>query len=182
MRLSLLEVNGGIVLGGAVALGVFVPLSTKATFRNLVFALLPLTYISAIVLWLVVFALWFNWVGVSQPGFLYFWHKVIAVGCLTFFPLVQALWGFREGPVLYRILLAIDDALPIGFIAMVFGEAWAATQRLGIRCYSCKRYRTQCRGSCRIISHVCSYGGPVIYSEMDCENALFLGGKNAADP
>ena len=131
MGLSLLEVIGGIVLGGSAALGVLVPLSTKGTFRNLLFPLLPLTYISAIVLWLVVFVSWLNWVGVSQPEFLYFWHKVIAVGCLTFFPLVQALWGSRKGPLFYRVLMAIDDALPIAFVGMVFGEAWAATQGLG---------------------------------------------------
>ena len=127
MGLSLLELGGGLILGGSAALGVLLPLSTKATFRNLLSSLLSLTYISAIVLWL----LSFNWVGVSVPGFLYFWHKVIAVGCLTFFPLVQALWGFRWAPFFYRVLLAIDDALPIAFVATVFGEAWAATQGLG---------------------------------------------------
>jgi ABC-type nitrate/sulfonate/bicarbonate transport system permease component len=131
IRLSLLEVAGGFVLGGSAALGIILFLSAKAAFRRLLFLLLPLTYISAIVVWLVIFTVWAYPADFSQRGFLYFWHKAIAAGCLTFFPVVESLWTLRERPLLCRILLAIDDALPIGFIAMVFGEAWAATQGLG---------------------------------------------------
>jgi len=109
----------------------FVLLSHKAGFRKLMFPLLQLTHISAIVLWLIVFVVWLNWFEQNRSNFIYFWHKVIAVGCLTFFTLFQALWGFRDRPIFYRILLAIDDALPIAFVAMVFGEAYAATQGLG---------------------------------------------------
>ena len=129
--LSLLEVIGGIVLGGLAGQGMFVLLSHKAGFRKLMFPLLQLTHISAIVLWLIVFVVWLNWFEQNRSNFIYFWHKVIAVGCLTFFTLFQALWGFRDRPIFYRILLAIDDALPIAFVAMVFGEAYAATQGLG---------------------------------------------------
>jgi len=134
--LSLLEVIGGLVLGGLAAQGMFVLLSHKASFRKIMFPLLQLTQISAIVLWLIVFVVSLNWFEQSRSSFghssfIYFWHKVIAVGCLTFFTLVQALWGFRDRPIFYRVLLAIDDALPIAFVAMVFGEAYAATQGLG---------------------------------------------------
>jgi ABC-type nitrate/sulfonate/bicarbonate transport system permease component len=129
--LSLLEVIGGIVLGGLAGQGMFVVLSHIASFRKLLFPLLQLTHISAIVLWLIVFVVWLNWFGHSHPSFVYFWHKVIVVGCLTFFTLFQALWGFRDRPIFYRLLLAVDDALPIAFVAMVFGEAYAATQGLG---------------------------------------------------
>jgi len=125
--LSLLEVIGGIILGGLVAQAVFMALSTESIFRKLLFSMLPLTHISAIVLWLVAF----SWGGMRLPGFMYFSHKVIAVGCVTFFPLVRALWGLRDRRSLYRILLAVDDALPIAFVAMAFGEAYAATQGLG---------------------------------------------------
>ena len=125
--LSLLEVAGGIVLAGLAAQAVFVALSRGAIFRKLLCLLLPVTYISAIVLWLIGFI----WIGTGLPGFLYFWHKVIAVGCLSFFPLVEALWGLRDRPIIYRVLLALDNALPIAFVAMAFGEAYAATQGLG---------------------------------------------------
>jgi hypothetical protein len=93
------------------------------------FLFLPLSNISLIVLWL------FSWVAVGwilpAPRFLDYWHKVIAVGCLTFFPFVQALWGLRDRPVPYRILLAIDNALPVAFVAMCYGEMYAATAGLG---------------------------------------------------
>jgi ABC-type nitrate/sulfonate/bicarbonate transport system permease component len=129
--LSLLEVIGGVGLGGLAAQGTFVVLSRKARSRKLLFSMLPLTHISAIVLWLIVFVLWATWFRQTNSTFLYFWHKAIAVGFLTFFPLVQSLWGFRDRPIFYRVLLAIDDALPIAFVAMFFGEAYAATQGLG---------------------------------------------------
>jgi hypothetical protein len=106
IRLSLLEIIGGISLGGSAALAVFALFSTSVFLRKLLSLLLALTYISAIVwwLWLVIFALWSEGLGPGRHGFLYVWHKVIAVGCLTFFPLFQALWGFREFPLVYRIL------------------------------------------------------------------------------
>ncbi len=127
IRLSLLEVVGGMVLGSSMALVVFALLSTTLTFRNFLFLLLPLTHIAPIVLWLLV---WVTWI-VSLQDFLFLWHKVIAVGCLTFFPFVQALWGLRERPLLYRVLMAIDDSLPIAFVTMCFGELYAATAGLG---------------------------------------------------
>ncbi|HET8669434.1 MAG TPA: hypothetical protein VFM05_02055 [Candidatus Saccharimonadales bacterium] len=131
MVLSLLEVIGGIVSGGLVGQGVFVLLSRKAGLRKLVFPLLPLMHISAIALWLIVFVVWLNWFRPANSSFLYFWHKIIAVGCLTFFPLVQSLWGFRDRPIWYRVLIAIHEALPIAFVAMFFGEAYGATQGVG---------------------------------------------------
>ena len=127
IRLSLLEVVGGMVLGSSIALVVFALLSTTMTFRNFLFLLLPLTHIAPIVLWLLV---WVTWI-VSLQDFLFLWNKVIAVGCLTFFPFVQALWGLRERPLLYRVLMAIDDSLPIAFVTMCFGELYAATAGLG---------------------------------------------------
>src|SRR5207237_10832254 len=114
-------------LGSSIALVVFALLSTTLTFSNFLFLLLPLTRIAPIVLWLLV---WVTWI-VSLQDFLVLWHKVIAVGCLTFFPFVQALWGLRERPLLYRVLMAIDDSLPIAFVTMCFGELYAATRGLG---------------------------------------------------
>jgi sulfonate transport system permease protein len=121
LGVSLWEVSGGISLGGLLALGLLVPLPMHAGVKKVLVSLFPLTYISAIVLWLMAF----TWVGVNV------WHKVIAVACFTFFPLLEALWGMRKYPFFYRVLLATDAALPIAFVAMIFGEAWAATQGLG---------------------------------------------------
>ena len=130
IRVSLLEVAAGLALGGSIALVVFGGLSTLKPLLGLFFRLLPLTYISAIVVWLLMWAFPAP-VVVLMPNWVGFWHKVVLVGFLIFFPLVQALWGLRNHPLSYRILLAIDDALPVGFVAMMFGELWAATAGLG---------------------------------------------------
>lgn len=126
---SLLELLGGTVLGGSLAILVIALVSADSVIKKAFFLLLPLSNISPIVLWL------FSWVAVGwilpAPRFLDYWHKVIAVGCLTFFPFVQALRGVRDRPMLYRILLAIDNALPVAFVAMCYGEMYAATAGLG---------------------------------------------------
>lgn len=66
-----------------------------------------------------------------MPSWLDFWHKAVAVGLLTFFPCVQALWGLRSHPQYFNILLSITEALPIAFVATLLGELWAATAGLG---------------------------------------------------
>lgn len=126
---SLLELLGGFVSGGTIAVLAFALVSNEGVMRKPVVLLLPLTIISPIVVWLL------SWlvIGWVFPGSVLIvrWHNVIAVGFLIFFPFVQALWGLRDRPVLCRILLAIDNALPIAFVAMLFGELWAATAGLG---------------------------------------------------
>lgn len=127
MGFSLLEVLCGLGLGGLAAQTTFVLLSRSVSLRKLIFLVMPLTHISAIVLWLIVFVMWQN----SISNFVYFWHKVIAIGFLTFYPLIRSLWGLRDRPIFYRFLLAIDEALPIAFVGMFFGEGYAASQGLG---------------------------------------------------
>ena len=68
---------------------------------------------------------------VLMPDWLGLWHKAFVVGFLTFFPFIQALWGLRNHPLYFSIFLAIDDALPVAFVAMMLGELWAATAGLG---------------------------------------------------
>jgi ABC-type nitrate/sulfonate/bicarbonate transport system permease component len=125
--LSLAEVTVGIILGGLAAWGVFKALS-NGILKKLLFRVLPVSYISAIVLWLIAFVLIADGFG---SRFIFFWHTFIIVGCLTFYPLIESFWGLRDRPVFCRILLAIDAALPVAFVAMAFGEAYAATQGLG---------------------------------------------------
>ena len=127
--ISLLEIFGGILLGGCIAFVAFWLMFAQGVIRNALCTVLPLLYLSPIVLWLLA---WFmlGWIN-PPPGFVYFWHKVIAVGLLTFFTLIQGLWGLRDKPLVYRVLLAMDDAIPIAFVAMLFGELWAATAGLG---------------------------------------------------
>jgi hypothetical protein len=91
---SLLELAGGIVLGGSIALLIFALVPGTGLVRNALFAVLPLSYISPIVLWL------FSWLVVGwispPPDFVYLWHKVIGVGSLVFFTFIQGLWGLRD--------------------------------------------------------------------------------------
>jgi ABC-type nitrate/sulfonate/bicarbonate transport system permease component len=126
--LSLLEVTIGILCGGLLA--ALASLLMTPSVRKISFHLLPLTYISPLVLWVMLF-LYVTYTAGRIPGWLYFWHKVVAIGLLTFDPFMQTFWGLRESPMRYRVLLAIDDALPIALVVMIFGEAFAATQGIG---------------------------------------------------
>ena len=127
MGFSLIKILGGILLAGSAALVVAKCLSSSRTVGNWSFRLLPLTYAAPIVAWLFLF----HWrVPVTGP-FIIAWHGVAAIACLGFFPFVHVLWGLRDRPLLHRLLLALDEALPFAFLAMLFGEAYAATDGLG---------------------------------------------------
>jgi len=119
---SLSEVLGGLVLGGGSGLVVYKIVSSNDTIKNWLFPILPLTYVAPIVL-PIVLIIWLKLLGS--------WQTVAGVALLIFFPFVQALWGLHDRPLLCRILLATDDALPFAFVAMLFGEAMSAVAGLG---------------------------------------------------
>ena len=123
---SLSELLGGIALSGSISAIAYLSFG-NSFMRNLVFRLLPLFYVLPLALWLLSWFVLPRWL----PDFLNFWHKVIAVGFLVFFPFIQALWGLHDRAVIYRIPLAIDKALPVAFVAMLFAEAFASTSGLG---------------------------------------------------
>ena len=125
---SLLEIVGGMFVGGSLAVAISTILYRSEKVQSVVIDLLPIAYISPIALWLLVF-LFVDWLKVNHS--LGYGHKIIGIGLLTFFPFVQALWGFRDHSSRYRILVAIDHALPMAFVAMLFGELYAATAGLG---------------------------------------------------
>jgi ABC-type nitrate/sulfonate/bicarbonate transport system permease component len=58
------------------------------------------------------------------------WQTRVAVAFLTFYPFFQSWCAFRNQSRTFRILLALDDALPFAFVAMIYGET-AATAGLG---------------------------------------------------
>ncbi len=127
IQASLLEMLGGIVLCGSIALIVSAFMSSNSFFRNALALLLPLSNISPIVLWLLSFLI----MGRIIPDFLNYWHKVFAVACVGFFPFILTLWALRDSAIPIRVLMATDQALPSAFIGMLFGELWAATAGLG---------------------------------------------------
>jgi hypothetical protein len=111
-------------VAGLVAATALKAIFASTDFKKLAVQVLPLTNIAPLVLWLFVFLL--------PPRFrVFWWHKIVAVSLLTFFPLVQTLWSLKEYPLSCRILLAVDEALPFAFVAMLLGELYGATAGLG---------------------------------------------------
>jgi ABC-type nitrate/sulfonate/bicarbonate transport system permease component len=128
IRISLLEIFGGIILGAVIATLLVALLSvTRGILRNALSTIFPLLYISPIVLWL----LWWATNSWKPPLFMEYSHKLIAVAFLSSFTLAQSLWALRSCPLIFRLLLAVHDALPFAFVAMLFSERWAATGGLG---------------------------------------------------
>lgn len=122
LSVSLIEVLGGLILSGGAALLVLKGSSIYPTFRSRALQLLPLTYVVPIIL-----PFFLNhWIGLAG-----IWQTVMAVACLSFFPFVQVLWGLRERTLLCRIFMAVDEALPFAFVAMLFGEGISALAGLG---------------------------------------------------
>lgn len=44
---------------------------------------------------------------------------------------MQTVWALREESLIYRILFAVEHALPYGFATMLYGEMMSATAGLG---------------------------------------------------
>jgi len=105
---SLLEIVGGMFVGGSLAVAISTILYRSEKVQSVVIDLLPIAYISPIALWLLVF-LFVDWLKVNHS--LGYGHKIIGIGLLTFFPFVQALWGFRDHSSRYRILRLIMHSL-----------------------------------------------------------------------
>jgi ABC-type nitrate/sulfonate/bicarbonate transport system permease component len=127
IKASLLVVFGGLVLGFCIAVLALAVLSTtQGIARNVMFTVLSALHILPIVLWLFLF-----FINTWIPDFFGMGQKVILVGFLSFFTITQMLWGLRSHPLASRVLLAIDEALPIAFVAMLFSEMYAATKGIG---------------------------------------------------
>ena len=121
--ISLAEVFGGLILGGVAGLATFGILSGREKSANRMLLFLPLTYIVPIILPLILI----HWIG----GYTGAWRITLGVALLIFFPFIHVLWGLRDRPAFFRILLATDEALPFAFVAMIIGEAMNAIAGLG---------------------------------------------------
>jgi ABC-type nitrate/sulfonate/bicarbonate transport system permease component len=58
------------------------------------------------------------------------WQTRVVVAFFTFYPFFQSWCAFRNQGRTFRILLALDDALPFAFVGMIYGEGLAATAGL----------------------------------------------------
>jgi ABC-type nitrate/sulfonate/bicarbonate transport system permease component len=65
------------------------------------------------------------WIAINH------WFRATVVAAVSFLPFVQSLWGLRDQPLVGRILLALDNALPYAFVGMLFGQLYASTAGLG---------------------------------------------------
>ncbi len=120
--ISLLEMIGGLGFAGCVALIFVRGLSANVAAKRWPFMLLPLTYITPILLPLFL---------LHQSVLTLSWQTTAGVASLSFFPFVQTLWGLRDQPLRLQMLLAAEDALPFAFVAMLFGETMNAVAGLG---------------------------------------------------
>ncbi len=119
---SLLEMAGGLVLAGGGALLLSRILRANDELRNRLMPLLPFSNIAPILLPLFLL----NWAFLKGSI-----HTLAVVASVSFFPLVQAFWGLRDRPLAGQLFLAVNEALPYAFVAMLFGEAMNATAGVG---------------------------------------------------
>lgn len=129
---SLLAVLGGIVLGSLFAITLLSAMVRSSVAAKAVIKILPAMLLSPFVAWILAFFVIYpvgansDWQG-FRTFFLGVGHKIMGVGFGTFYPLIQELWAFRDTPQWQRWLIAVDGALPVAFVAMCFGEMYAAT-------------------------------------------------------
>jgi ABC-type nitrate/sulfonate/bicarbonate transport system permease component len=137
IRTSMVEVGGGIFFGGLLALATSIFLARSKVAANTASKILLAMYITPIILWMFAFIVVFPRGANDHQWFRTFFlgegHKIMGVGFLVFFPCIRAFAAFRDSAVASRYLMAIADALPIAFVAMCFGEMFAATAGLGFQ-------------------------------------------------
>jgi ABC-type nitrate/sulfonate/bicarbonate transport system permease component len=133
MRISLLEIFAGLVFSVVIALIVSAALLTHVRLRTCLLPILSFTFVIPILVlpagqgWLMYRGL-FRWTATCVACL---FMTTTGVVVLSFFPMMQTFWAFREKPILCRILFATEQALPYGFTAMLYGEMMSATAGLG---------------------------------------------------
>jgi len=123
MWASLREMIAGIVFSGTLVLIISGTLLKNSMIRKWTLSILSATFAIPMVLLPA-------WLG---SAFIYndvTWHAA-SVACLSFFPLMHTVWALREEPLMCRIFLAADQALPYGFAATLYGQMVMATTGLG---------------------------------------------------
>ena len=135
INISLFEVGGGLIFGGLFAFAISTVMNSSEKIERAIAKALPSAHLAPIALWpIIFFCVLPN--GSSTNWYRSFFSmgiggKIILVGFLTFFAFIQTLWALREVNLSQRMLIAIHDALPIAFVAMLFGELFGATAGLG---------------------------------------------------
>lgn len=72
------------------------------------------------------------WHHTLMPTYGAFWGWYsVSVACLTLYPMIETLWALRKDPLIFRIAIAIEQALPYGFCAILYAEMMSSTAGWG---------------------------------------------------
>jgi ABC-type nitrate/sulfonate/bicarbonate transport system permease component len=124
IKVSWLEMFFGLVLGSLMAL-VVAALCISKLLRSALFFFLSFAVVPSM---LIAYSLALTAL-LPYVNFL-LWGKLLAGAFLTFYPFLETWWALRNYRVVFRILMALDAALPFAFVAMIYGEL-ASTAGLG---------------------------------------------------
>jgi len=132
ISVSLLEIVAGCAVSGILVLIVSSFTSPLEQFHKWALPLLSLTFAIPMIL----LPSWHGWAVAKSMQFQLRWPNFLVwqatcVATLSFFPLLQTLWILRKEPVATKVMLAIDQALPYSFSAILYGEMMSATMGLG---------------------------------------------------
>jgi ABC-type nitrate/sulfonate/bicarbonate transport system permease component len=120
---SLREIVAGIMFSCILVVIISRTLLINGTITKWTLALLSLTFAIPILVLPV-------WQGALLYQDEFIWHAT-TVACLSFYPLMQTGWILREEPLLCRICLAADQALPYAFSATLWSQMMSASAGLG---------------------------------------------------
>lgn len=130
---SLLEILAGCAVSGLLVLIISPFISRSEPFHKWALPLFSLTFAIPMML----LPAWHGWVlsigrqsnYVKWPNYLVW--EATCVATLSFFPLMQILWTLSTERLATKLLLAVEQALPYGFAAILYGEMMSATSGLG---------------------------------------------------
>jgi ABC-type nitrate/sulfonate/bicarbonate transport system permease component len=130
---SLLEIFAGYAVSGILMLTVLPFISPSQPFHKWALPLFSLTFAIPMIL----LPAWQGWVlSIGRQSNYLKWSNYLAweatcVATLSFFPLLQILWTLTTERLVTKLLLAVEQALPFGFAAILYGEMMSATSGLG---------------------------------------------------
>lgn len=140
LTVSVAEIFAGLAASAIVVVIYGSIMAEFYNFRKVMFAVIPLTSVTPILV-LSICTEWFHQFDLLQ--------KIVAVMALSIFPFSLNFVGLQRQPVLHRIVLGLDKALPFAFVAMLFGESMASTRGIG---FFLGRTRAQSQNSAEVMA------------------------------
>jgi ABC-type nitrate/sulfonate/bicarbonate transport system permease component len=119
---SLREIAMGIAVSGVIGVILIAVIDRIGGAKRILDVIIQATQIAPLALLLDLMLL--------RVGGFEYW-SAICVAVFVFYPIVTVFYGLRTEPLLRRLLLAVDAALPYAAAGIVYGEAMQATAGLG---------------------------------------------------